>query len=56
LPATFYNKNATELAQQYLSKTFEKVHESWSKFVWFIKNTNIVESPKNEIRNWWLHD
>jgi len=47
LPATFYNENTTELAQQYLSKTFEEVHESWCKFVWFIKNTNI-EQPTAE--------
>ena len=27
--ASFYNQHATKLAQQYLSKTFEEVHQSW---------------------------
>jgi SAM-dependent methyltransferase len=41
LPAKFYNENATELAQQYLSKTFEQVHQSWSQFLpSIIKNSN----------------
>jgi len=47
LPATFYNENANSLAQQYLSKTFVEVHQSWSQFVWFIKYTNI-EQPTAE--------
>jgi SAM-dependent methyltransferase len=29
----FYNDNADELAQQYLSKTFDEVHQSWSQFL-----------------------
>jgi SAM-dependent methyltransferase len=33
LVAQFYNDNASELAQQYLSKTFEEVHQSWSQFL-----------------------
>jgi SAM-dependent methyltransferase len=30
LVTQFYNDNASELAQQYLSKSFEEVHQSWS--------------------------
>ena len=29
----FYNDNADELAKQYLSKTFDEVHQSWSQFL-----------------------
>ncbi|WP_448248654.1 methyltransferase domain-containing protein [Thalassotalea agariperforans] len=29
----FYNENAAELANQYLSKTFEQVHKSWAHFL-----------------------
>ena len=29
----FYNENSHELAQQYLSKSFDQVHQSWSQFV-----------------------
>ncbi len=37
----FYNDNANTLAQQYLSKTFEEVHQSWSQFLpSIIKNPN----------------
>ena len=37
----FYNDNADELAQQYLSKTFDEVHQSWSQFLpVVIANTN----------------
>lgn len=40
----FYNDNATELAQQYLSKTFDEVHQSWSQFL-----PSIVENPNARI-------
>ena len=41
MPAKFYNENANELAQQYLSKSFEQVHQSWSQFLpSIIKNSN----------------
>jgi len=41
LPAKFYNENANALAQQYLSKSFEQVHQSWSQFLpSIIKNSN----------------
>ncbi|MBM7073534.1 methyltransferase domain-containing protein [Shewanella sp. 202IG2-18] len=37
----FYNENAKELARQYLSKTFDEVHQSWSQFLpSIIKNPN----------------
>ena len=36
----FYNDNATKLAEQYLSKTFEEVHQSWSPFL-----PSIIENP-----------
>jgi SAM-dependent methyltransferase len=37
----FYNNNAIELAQQYLSKTFDEVHQSWSLLLpSIIKNPN----------------
>ena len=29
----FYSENAKELSQQYLSKTFDEVHKSWSQFI-----------------------
>jgi SAM-dependent methyltransferase len=33
LPAQFYNENANKLAQQYLSKSFDEVHQSWSQLL-----------------------
>jgi SAM-dependent methyltransferase len=33
LPPQFYNENANALAQQYLSKSFDEVHQSWSQFL-----------------------
>ncbi len=37
----FYNDNASSLAQQYLSKSFDEVHESWSQFLpSIIENSN----------------
>ena len=37
----FYNENAKDLAKQYLSKSFEEVHQSWSQFLPVIfKNSN----------------
>ena len=33
LPAKFYNENATELAQQYLSTSFDQVHQSWHQLL-----------------------
>lgn len=40
----FYNDNATELAQQYLSKTFDEVHQSWSQLL-----PSIIENPNARI-------
>ncbi|WP_085297406.1 class I SAM-dependent methyltransferase [Cognaticolwellia mytili] len=40
----FYNVNATELAQQYLSKSFDEVHQSWSQFL-----PSIIENPNARI-------
>lgn len=40
----FYNKNAKILAQQYLSKSFEQVHKSWSQFL-----TANIENPNARI-------
>ena len=41
MPGKFYNENANELAQQYLSKTFDEVHQSWSQFLpSIISNSN----------------
>ena len=44
MPAKFYNENANELAQQYLSKTFEQVHQSWSQFL-----PSIMSNPNARI-------
>lgn len=33
LSPQFYNENANKLAEQYLSKSFEQAHQSWSGFV-----------------------
>jgi SAM-dependent methyltransferase len=33
LPAQFYNENANKLAQQYLSKSFDEVHQSWAQLL-----------------------
>jgi len=44
LPAKFYNENANELAQQYLSKTFDEVHQSWSQFL-----PSIINNPNARI-------
>lgn len=40
----FYNNNAEELAKQYLSKSFEEVHQSWSQFL-----PSIIENPNARI-------
>lgn len=41
LALQFYNNNAIELAQQYLSKSFDEVHQSWSQLLpSIIKNPN----------------
>ncbi len=40
----FYNENADALAQQYLSKSFEEVHQSWAHFL-----PNIIENPNARI-------
>ena len=37
----FYSENAKELSQQYLSKSFDEVHKSWSQFIpSIIENSN----------------
>ncbi|MBA6339777.1 hypothetical protein H4J59_01945 [Colwellia sp. MB02u-10] len=33
MPPQFYNENANKLAQQYLSKSFDEVHQSWSQLL-----------------------
>lgn len=40
----YYSDNAAELAQQYLSKTFEQVHKSWTHFL-----PSILENPNARI-------
>ncbi|ASP47205.1 class I SAM-dependent methyltransferase [Cognaticolwellia beringensis] len=40
----YYNENAEELAKQYLSKSFEEVHQSWSQFL-----PAIIENPNARI-------
>jgi 2-polyprenyl-3-methyl-5-hydroxy-6-metoxy-1,4-benzoquinol methylase len=44
LSPNFYNVNARELAQQYLSKLFDEVHQSWSQFL-----PSIIENPNARI-------
>lgn len=44
MSSSFYNKNVKELAQQYFSKSFEKVDESWSQFF-----PSIIENPNARI-------
>ena len=44
MPAKFYNKNAKELAQQYLSKSFDEVHQSWHHLL-----PAIIENPNARI-------
>ncbi|MBB1274319.1 bifunctional 2-polyprenyl-6-hydroxyphenol methylase/3-demethylubiquinol 3-O-methyltransferase UbiG [Psychromonas sp. SR45-3] len=36
---SFYNKNAEQLAELYLSKTFEQVHQSWLSYLTPVLNT-----------------
>ena len=33
MPAKFYNEHANELAQQYLSTSFDQVHQSWHQLL-----------------------
>ncbi|WP_299265239.1 hypothetical protein [uncultured Psychrosphaera sp.] len=40
----FYNDNANKLAEQYLSKTFEQVHQSWSQLL-----PSIINNPNARI-------
>ena len=44
MPAKFYNKNAKELAQQYLSKSFDEVHQGWHHLL-----PAIIENPNARI-------
>jgi len=44
LSPKFYNDNANELAQQYLSKSFVEDHKSWSQFL-----PSIIEKPNARI-------
>jgi hypothetical protein len=44
LSAQFYNENADALAQQYLSKSFEEVHQSWAHLL-----PSIIENPNARI-------
>lgn len=40
----FYNQNATKLAQQYLSKSFDELHHSWSQLL-----PSTIENPNAHI-------
>jgi len=44
LTVKFYNENAKALAQQYLLKSFEEVHQCWSQFL-----PSIIENPNARI-------
>lgn len=44
MPTFFYNKNAKALAQQYLSKSFDEVHQSWHQLL-----PTILENPNARI-------
>lgn len=44
MTANFYNENASNLAQQYLSKTFDEVHQSWADFL-----PSIISNPNARI-------
>jgi len=44
LVTQFYNDNASELAQQYLSKSFEEIHQSWSACL-----PSIINNPNARI-------
>jgi SAM-dependent methyltransferase len=44
LSSKFYNENANELAQQYLSKSFNEVHQSWHQLL-----PTILENPNARI-------
>ncbi|CCQ10167.1 hypothetical protein PALB_10320 [Pseudoalteromonas luteoviolacea B = ATCC 29581] len=44
MAANFYNENASNLAQQYLSKTFDEVHQSWADFL-----PSIISNPNARI-------
>ncbi|AXQ98986.1 class I SAM-dependent methyltransferase [Pseudoalteromonas piscicida] len=44
MAANFYNENASNLAQQYLSKTFDEVHQSWAEFL-----PSIISNPNARI-------
>lgn len=40
MSTSFYNKNSQHLAEVYLSKTFEQVHESWLEYLTPVLNTS----------------
>lgn len=44
MSTNFYNENASNLAQQYLSKSFEEVHESWADLL-----PSIISNPNARI-------
>lgn len=33
MPSYFYNKNANQLAEQYLSQSFEQIHQNWISYL-----------------------
>ena len=52
--SNFYSDNASSLAQQYLSKSFEEVHQRWSQFssIYTISiNTTFPRWPNNDLWN-----
>jgi ubiquinone/menaquinone biosynthesis C-methylase UbiE len=44
LSRKFYNENCHQLAEQYLSKSFDEVHQSWSQFL-----PSIIQNPHARI-------
>ena len=44
MAANFYNENARNLAQQYLSMSFEEVHQSWIDFL-----PSVISNPNARI-------
>lgn len=44
MSSKLYNENANKLAEQYLSKSFEQVHQSWSEFM-----PSVIKNPQARI-------
>ncbi len=49
MPASFYNKNAQQLADMYLSKSFEEVHQAWLDYLPAVLNKTDATDKSSDV-------